>query len=120
MGSTGSGIVGESVTAATSGRLSRRATRLAASAAQVGTCGAAACSPVTVARSTPASSPIAATPSPLARSEEHTSELQSLMRISYAVLCLTKKKKSMLLSRLKITPALRTELSTLMYEQTTT
>src|SRR3546814_10615368 len=25
------------------------------------------------------------------RSEEHTSELQSLMRISYAVLCLTKK-----------------------------
>src|SRR3546814_6585954 len=26
------------------------------------------------------------------RSEEHTSELQSLMRISYAVLCLTKKK----------------------------
>src|SRR3546814_6832561 len=26
-----------------------------------------------------------------ARSEEHTSELQSLMRISYAVLCLTKK-----------------------------
>src|SRR3546814_4332846 len=25
-----------------------------------------------------------------ARSEEHTSELQSLMRISYAVLCLTK------------------------------
>src|SRR3546814_5727106 len=29
----------------------------------------------------------------LARSEEHTSELQSLMRISYAVLCLKKKKK---------------------------
>src|SRR3546814_3826440 len=28
-----------------------------------------------------------------ARSEEHTSELQSLMRISYAVFCLTKKKK---------------------------
>src|SRR3546814_2667719 len=27
-----------------------------------------------------------------ARSEEHTSELQSLMRISYAVLCLQKKK----------------------------
>src|SRR3546814_1830956 len=27
----------------------------------------------------------------LARSEEHTSELQSLMRISYAVLCLKKK-----------------------------
>src|SRR3546814_4842391 len=29
------------------------------------------------------------------RSEEHTSELQSLMRISYAVLCLTKKKTHM-------------------------
>src|SRR3546814_1230943 len=28
------------------------------------------------------------------RSEEHTSELQSLMRISYAVFCLNKKKKS--------------------------
>src|SRR3546814_6822429 len=30
------------------------------------------------------------TPSPM-RSEEHTSELQSLMRISYAVFCLKKK-----------------------------
>src|SRR3546814_8123076 len=28
------------------------------------------------------------------RSEEHTSELQSLMRISYAVFCLNKKKKN--------------------------
>src|SRR3546814_9948126 len=32
-------------------------------------------------------------PLPAARSEEHTSELQSLMRISYAVFCLKKKKK---------------------------
>src|SRR3546814_7470973 len=32
----------------------------------------------------------------LARSEEHTSELQSLMRISYAVFCLKKKKKTQL------------------------
>src|SRR3546814_5075315 len=31
-------------------------------------------------------------PDQLARSEEHTSELQSLMRISYAVFCLKKKK----------------------------
>src|SRR3546814_4137701 len=31
--------------------------------------------------------------SPKSRSEEHTSELQSLMRISYAVFCLKKKKK---------------------------
>src|SRR3546814_8693416 len=30
---------------------------------------------------------------PLIRSEEHTSELQSLMRISYAVFCLKKKNK---------------------------
>src|SRR3546814_7020794 len=29
----------------------------------------------------------------IARSEEHTSELQSLMRISYAVFCLNKKKR---------------------------
>src|SRR3546814_8264479 len=35
----------------------------------------------------------ASTPEDLAeRSEEHTSELQSLMRISYAVFCLKKKK----------------------------
>src|SRR3546814_9746453 len=31
-------------------------------------------------------------PDPVIRSEEHTSELQSLMRISYAVFCLKKKK----------------------------
>src|SRR3546814_6776961 len=30
---------------------------------------------------------------PMSRSEEHTSELQSLMRISYAVFCLKKKKQ---------------------------
>src|SRR3546814_2007202 len=30
---------------------------------------------------------------PVTRSEEHTSELQSLMRISYAVFCLKKKNK---------------------------
>src|SRR3546814_5010529 len=33
-------------------------------------------------------------PSPSTRSEEHTSELQSLMRISYAVFCLKKKQKT--------------------------
>src|SRR3546814_6117442 len=32
-------------------------------------------------------------PKDAARSEEHTSELQSLMRISYAVFCLKKKKR---------------------------
>src|SRR3546814_4509915 len=43
-------------------------------------------------RSTSPVSPIEA--SAYARSEEHTSELQSLMRISYAVFCLKKKKKT--------------------------
>src|SRR3546814_1264100 len=33
------------------------------------------------------------------RSEEHTSELQSLMRISYAVFCLKKKNKKLLNKR---------------------
>src|SRR3546814_4522129 len=37
--------------------------------------------------------PAASPTSRSARSEEHTSELQSLMRISYAVFCLKKKKK---------------------------
>src|SRR3546814_9201090 len=32
------------------------------------------------------------------RSEEHTSELQSLMRISYAVFCLKKKKKNTIIN----------------------
>src|SRR3546814_6569750 len=36
---------------------------------------------------------IALEPAGKRRSEEHTSELQSLMRISYAVFCLKKKKK---------------------------
>src|SRR3546814_3146547 len=43
-----------------------------------------------------ASGPVAVDPVPTTeealRSEEHTSELQSLMRISYAVFCLKKKK----------------------------
>src|SRR3546814_10290328 len=37
-------------------------------------------------------------PNAAARSEEHTSELQSLMRISYAVFCLKKKNTKALLS----------------------
>src|SRR3546814_3344948 len=36
-----------------------------------------------------------------AKSEEHTSELQSLMRISYAVFCLKKKKKIITLTNNK-------------------
>src|SRR3546814_3436963 len=37
------------------------------------------------------------------RSEEHTSELQSLMRISYAVFCLKKKKQQTIISTISIT-----------------
>src|SRR3546814_5458906 len=33
------------------------------------------------------------------RSEEHTSELQSLMRISYAVFCLKKKKNDLMITK---------------------
>src|SRR3546814_9911527 len=36
----------------------------------------------------------------MTRSEEHTSELQSLMRISYAVFCLKKKKKQTILNNI--------------------
>src|SRR3546814_4418914 len=37
------------------------------------------------------------------RSEEHTSELQSLMRISYAVFCLKKKKNTITINTLQST-----------------
>src|SRR3546814_2188730 len=57
--------------------------------------GAGAASPSALARFSTACRlfpPFAITPPPLhCRSEEHTSELQSLMRISYAVFCLKKK-----------------------------
>src|SRR3546814_1228364 len=42
----------------------------------------------------PAPAPAPALVPIVARSEEHTSELQSLMRISYAVFCLKKKKNT--------------------------
>src|SRR3546814_5022125 len=41
------------------------------------------------------------------RSEEHTSELQSLMRISYAVFCLKKKKKIRLATDIHTTTYIR-------------
>src|SRR3546814_2079359 len=47
------------------------------------------------------------------RSEEHTSELQSLMRISYAVFCLKKKKNYELNKQLQLP-------TTLLYFHTTT
>src|SRR3546814_1140098 len=43
--------------------------------------------------------PSARQPRMKARSEEHTSELQSLMRISYAVFCLKKKNKTTILTQ---------------------
>src|SRR3546814_1998065 len=44
-------------------------------------------------RTDAADSEVSITPADI-RSEEHTSELQSLMRISYAVFCLKKKKRN--------------------------
>src|SRR3546814_3843386 len=43
----------------------------------------------------PAAEVAARAPAPASRSEEHTSELQSLMRISYAVFCLKKKQSKL-------------------------
>src|SRR3546814_5869311 len=43
------------------------------------------------------------------RSEEHTSELQSLMRISYAVFCLNKKNNIHRTMRISKTPPTRTQ-----------
>src|SRR3546814_1663424 len=54
----------------------------------------------TVVRASPIPRPIS-DPSP--RSEEHTSELQSLMRISYAVFCLKKKTLTILTYNHQIT-----------------
>src|SRR3546814_9739653 len=48
----------------------------------------------------PAVREVAVVGRPDPRSEEHTSELQSLMRISYAVFCLTKTKQKHTLSKL--------------------
>src|SRR3546814_6637555 len=68
----------------------------------------AAFTPATNASATPGAGPVTAQCAPLlmsliitasgspppGRSEEHTSELQSLMRISYAVFCLKQKKQT--------------------------
>src|SRR3546814_1161503 len=56
------------------------------------------------------------------RSEEHTSELQSLMRISYAVFCLKKKKKVKKITRIyiiNITQKASTNQSTVQFQDTT-
>src|SRR3546814_2904732 len=46
------------------------------------------------------------------RSEEHTSELQSLMRISYAVFCLKKKKREQITTRTNSNIKTKTETGT--------
>src|SRR3546814_10861955 len=51
--------------------------------------------------------PLRRTGHPPGRSEEHTSELQSLMRISYAVFCLKKKTPTIKHDKNKITQKLR-------------
>src|SRR3546814_4643981 len=50
-----------------------------------------------IAADAPHTKPVYALLESLRRSEEHTSELQSLMRISYAVFCLKKNKTTKLL-----------------------
>src|SRR3546814_6102851 len=50
--------------------------------------------PATARRSSPRNGGMRRDRARSSRSEEHTSELQSLMRISYAVFCLTKKKQT--------------------------
>src|SRR3546814_6745625 len=45
----------------------------------------------------------------IGRSEEHTSELQSLMRISYAVFCLKKKKRTQKLRQTDIEKKINNE-----------
>src|SRR3546814_2036312 len=53
------------------------------------------------------------------RSEEHTSELQSLMRISYAVFCLKKKKKNKSINNTADEDVLHTEYATYTTKNTT-
>src|SRR3546814_9996525 len=53
------------------------------------------------------------------RSEEHTSELQSLMRISYAVFCLKKKKTQKIRDRQKLTTKYNTTITNTYSKQTT-
>src|SRR3546814_5518260 len=53
------------------------------------------------------------------RSEEHTSELQSLMRISYAVFCLKKKKKNKIHKKHPSNPYIQMMQSSIKYQQLT-
>src|SRR3546814_9708394 len=66
-------------------------------------------------RSAPASRPVRLRRCPARRSEEHTSELQSLMRISYAVFCLKKKKQSITYTTTTVSPNCTTHLKHTLY-----
>src|SRR3546814_9764363 len=68
-----------------------RSSRDAAALAE-GDCGAASGVRLADSACRSAAASFTGSPWPAMRSEEHTSELQSLMRISYAVFCLKKKK----------------------------
>src|SRR3546814_5586314 len=65
------------------------------------------CSTPTPLGSLPRTSPARFSTSLPTRSEEHTSELQSLMRISYAVFCLKKKKKKSQLQTQELVPSMQ-------------
>src|SRR3546814_9583672 len=58
--------------------------------------------PLNCKRCIPATLTIAPSGARLPRSEEHTSELQSLLRISYAVMCLNKKNNKQQKNKLQI------------------
>src|SRR3546814_6579491 len=77
--------------------------RMATSSAPASSCACRRCRPNDV--SSDEVSPMKTASVPLPRSEEHTSELQSLMRISYAVFCLKKKKKRFIATYQKTIPA---------------
>src|SRR3546814_3606675 len=56
-------------------------------------------------------------PNPGVRSEEHTSELQSLMRISYAVFCLKKKKNKKHINTYDALPTKKKKHKTTTYDE---
>src|SRR3546814_9883079 len=82
-------LTGESIVSSCAPGESCRISR--AGAGVVGVCAAAFGMTASMAANPPA---IDRQPYAVMRSEEHTSELQSLMRSSYAVFCLKKKKKT--------------------------
>src|SRR3546814_12414593 len=85
--------VAQAVLAGEGGRGGRRRTFICARASMHMTEGVRASAMHSEATATAASAHSVVTAHAASRSEEHTSELPSLMRISYAVFCLKKKKR---------------------------